>query len=91
MAVLFENQSSDGNSDPVNSVGADFTVSISGNFDGATVQIQSKSPSGGWITPQQNGTFTAPDKIEASMRNGEQIRAVLSSAGSTTSVTVEVL
>jgi len=70
----------------------DRVVFISGVFDGATVTLQVESPNkvGTWI-PLSEGVFTEVQAwILIGVRDELNIRAVLSAAGGSTDVTVEI-
>ncbi len=95
---LFTNRTTDGNSDPVsvNYPTKKISVKVWGTFGGASVKFQTAAPQTSpivWIdVPYANNTNTvifntsnSQATLEFLVQN-EQVRAVLSSAGGTTSL-----
>lgn len=97
---LFENQTSNGNSEPVSVNYSNKTAIVKfwGTFDGAYVTLQTLAPqtnpevwldvpdlAGDVLTFDANGQRTMQDFVQ-----NEQVRAVLSNAGGATTVTVSL-
>ena len=94
MTVLFENGIANGAS-PVNhnSKGAAHITTVTGAFDGASVNLQIKSPddpNSEWVNVT-NALFTAAgSKNVEYIPNGYQARGFISSVGASTDVFMEV-
>ena len=66
-----------------------WTVICSGTFDGATATLQIKGPSGDWVSLTET-TFTAASAIVTPLSPNVSVRAVVSSAGASTDITLEI-
>ena len=92
MTVLFTNGTADGNSPGTHkSVGGQHVIAITGNFDGASVALQVKSPddpNSEWVT---NKTYTAAENDPVTfLPSGYEARGVISSVGASTDIFMEV-
>ena len=66
-----------------------WTVICSGTFDGATVTLQVRGPSGGWVDFPET-TWTEPSAVVTPLSPNVSVRAVVSGASGTTSITLEI-
>lgn len=92
MTVLFKNGLANGESPTQHvSIGSIHTVQVNGNFDGASVNIQSQSnndPNATWIS-QKIYTVDGVDAMSW-LPLGFKIKAVITNAGSETDIFAEV-
>jgi len=94
MTVLFENGMANGNSPNTHkSKGGNHIYAATGIFNGASITLQIKSsddPNAEWVNVT-NGIFTASgNKLVEFLPLGYQARAVISGAGASTDVFVEI-
>jgi hypothetical protein len=97
--LLFFNQMTDGNSDPVsiNYPGKKAVVKIWGTFDGATIKFQTLAPHSNpnvWIVVTDqfgntNFSGNSQNTLEFLVQN-EQVRAVQSGSGGSTTINVSL-
>ena len=92
MTVLFKNGTANGNSPNIHtSKGGAHVVTLTGTFDGASIDIEIRSlsdPNLEWV-PNKTYIAAATDSIYF-LPSGYEARAVISSAGGSTDVFVEV-
>jgi len=96
MTVFFENGVANGPNPTENnhtSRGATHVFTSTGNFDGAAVTLQIKSPSdpnGAWTDVVNAILTSASSKFVEFLPNGYEARATISSAGASTDVFAEL-
>jgi hypothetical protein len=89
---LFDAQISNGNSveQTLNNDSPGNFVTVEGTFDNAIITMQLKTSGGGWV-PIDGGIITSAKAVFLlASGGGRTVRAVLSNAGASTSLTVEV-
>lgn len=95
MANLFENQTENGNSQEVNVSSAHQNLKIEGDFDGATIRIETTYFDLSWVQESDNSgsviQITEPTNIAFdALVSGTKIRLVLSNAGAGTDITAGI-
>jgi hypothetical protein len=88
MPQLFTNRTTNGNSTATEWDGGQATVYVHGTFDGAVITLQASFDNGATWIPLDNGVFTIATAVNLNLAARVQLRAVLSSAGAATSLTV---
>ena len=87
--ILFENRTTDGTSDYLKLVEPFGAVAISGTFDGASVAIEASLDDGTTYIVSDTLTVASIKRFEF-VKNGK-MRAVISSAGASTSLTIKII
>ena len=85
--VLFEDRETDGTSESYKIIEPRGAISVSGTFDGATVTIESSIDGTIFVATEQ---ATAASMLAFEFVKGGELRAVITSAGASTSLTVKL-
>lgn len=67
------------------------TIVISGTFDGATITLKQKDTAGGDYVNIPGGAFTAGTAVRVKAGKGSVVKATISSAGASTSITARTV
>lgn len=90
--TFFENETTNATSEIYNITdGGIRALKATGTFDSATVTIEMDFVDSGWA-PIQSFQFTEPDiKKVTSLKTGLRMRAVITSAGASTDITLKIM
>jgi regulation of enolase protein 1 (concanavalin A-like superfamily) len=86
---LFSARTTDGNSSALDHPGGPVMLIVRGTFNGATVKLQASDDGTNWVDVQY-AAFTAALAVLFELPIGSKIRANVSGAGASTSLTVAI-